>query len=128
MKKLAAAILLLVYFTVTTGFVVSVHYCMGKIDSVELGYSNDDDCSKCGMSIQKNDGCCKDDVTVVKMKTDHRLAKVAFADLSLDVLQTNHYNQSVDFPSDIEEPLLPQANGPPLNGQELYLRNCVFRL
>lgn len=128
MKKLAAAILLLVYFTVTTGFVVSVHYCMGKIESAELGCSGDEDCGTCGMTIKKSDGCCKDDIKVVKMNTDHRLAKVAFADLSLAPLQTAHCDYKIDFSSDTNEPLLSLANGPPPNGPETYLRNCVFRL
>ncbi len=128
MKKLAAALTLLVYLTVTTGFTVSVHYCMSKQVSLELGYSAKDDCGKCGMKIEKSGGCCKDDVHVVKMQTDHNAAKTVVPDFSLALLLASFQNcQYVFFPQS-QSPNYPLAHGPPLNGQKTYLLNCVFRL
>lgn len=128
MKKLAAAVLLLVYFTVTTGFVVSVHYCMKKQVAVELGYSVKDDCSKCGMDIEKSDGCCKDDVRVVKMQTDHNVAKTASPDFSLHLPLVDFYGIEIFSFSSFTFNAYPLPHGPPLNGQDTYLRNRVFRL
>ena len=54
MKKALAAILLLVYFAVTTGFSLSVHYCMDEFESASIGSSGDDVCDNCGM--HKADG------------------------------------------------------------------------
>lgn len=128
MKKLAASILLLIYFTVSTGFVVSVHYCMNKVESVQLGDTSSDECSKCGMHIEGSKGCCKDDVKLVKMNVEHSFASVLLADFSLHLptesVATYYY---VPFQNTIEESY-PLAHGPPLNRQELYLYNCVFRL
>ena len=76
MKKLAASILLLIYFTVTTGFVVSVHYCMNKLDSIQLGDNSSEECGKCGMHVEDSGGCCKDDVKLVKMQADSKRAEM----------------------------------------------------
>lgn len=128
MKKVAAAILLLVYFTVTTGFTVSVHYCMNKKVSVDLGYSVKDDCGKCGMNIEKSGGCCKDDVRVVKMQTDHNPAKIVTPDFSLHLPPAAFSGDPDAFLFSSTANAYPLPHGPPLNGQDTYLRNCVFRL
>lgn len=70
MKKATASILLLLYFVVSTGFVVSVQYCMDKANGVELVETAHKECGKCGMTIKINDGCCKDDVKVLKVQVD----------------------------------------------------------
>lgn len=82
MKRLAAYILLLIYFTVSTGFVVSVHYCMNKVDSIKLGDDSSEECGKCGMHLQESNGCCKDDVKMVKMQVDQAFAKIVALDFS----------------------------------------------
>ena len=128
MKKLAASILILVYFTVTTGFVVSVHYCMGKLSSVELGYTGKTECGKCGMNLEKSHGCCKDDVKVVKMQADHNFSKTASPDFALSLPASNAFNNhsfAFEASSNVK---LSLANGPPLDEGDTYLQNRVFRL
>ncbi len=39
--------------TIASGVVVNVHYCMGRLASVEYGYDDHDVCGKCGMSDTK---------------------------------------------------------------------------
>jgi len=128
MKKLLAFILLLVYFTVSTGFVISVHYCMNRVDSVQLGDTSSEKCGKCGMHIEKSDGCCKDDVKMVKMQVDQAFAKLVSPDFSYHALlpQKESFEQQVAFV--LVSVAHPLPNGPPLNGQDTYLQNCVFRL
>ncbi|QEC58141.1 HYC_CC_PP family protein [Flavisolibacter ginsenosidimutans] len=128
MKKLAACTLFLVYFTVTTGFMVSVHYCMGKLSSVELGYTGKTECGKCGMNLQKSHGCCKDDVKLVKMQVDHNFAKTITPDFSLALSASNAFNDYGVWPQNLISADHPFAHGPPLNKQDTYLRNRVFRL
>jgi hypothetical protein len=128
MKKLFASILLLVYFTVSTGFVVSVHYCMNRVDSVRLGDTSSDECMKCGMHIEDSGGCCKDDVKMVKMHADQAFAKITVPDFSLH-LPLLSFSQSILFAryeSPEESHLL--AHGPPLSKQDTYLQNRVFRV
>ena len=128
MKKLAASILLLIYFTVTTGFVVSVHYCMNKLDSIQLGDNSSEECGKCGMHVEDSGGCCKDDVKLVKMQADQAFAKVLSADFSFYTVwpvPIDHYSAPLQNSIQEEYPL---AHGPPLSEQDTYLKNCVFRL
>jgi hypothetical protein len=128
MKKLAASLLLLIYFTVTTGFVVSVHYCMNKVNGVAFGDSSDDKCSKCGMTIKDSDGCCKNDVKVVKMVVDQAFAKEKVADFSISLLIPVTKGCQRDFVFNPIHENYPLTHGPPLGEQDTYLYNCVFRL
>ena len=128
MKKLLASILLLVYFTVSTGFVVSVHYCMNKVDSVQLGDSSSDKCGKCGMHVEDSGGCCKDDVRRVKMQVDHSFAKITTPDFSLQSPAKTFSSDYVFAEANTARNKYPLAHGPPLSKQDTYLLHCVFRL
>ena len=128
MKKLAASILLLIYFVVSTGFVVSVHYCMDEVKGIELGHATNDACNQCGMVIQDSDGCCKDEVKVFKMPVDQLITKLLIAGFAIPEVSsfTSDYLLTPLVTSlQSEEPV---ANGPPLCKQETYLQNCVFRI
>lgn len=128
MKRVAAYILLLCYFVFSTGFVVSVHYCMNKVDSVQLGDSSSDECGKCGMHIEDSNGCCKDDVKLVKVEIDQAVAKTLSPNFSVHftpVVTTENY--TAPLLNSIREDF-PLTHGPPLSEQDTYLQNCVFRL
>ena len=70
MKKILIAILALVYLTVSSGFAMTIHYCMGKVSSVDLMH-NTDKCGKCGMKT--SGGCCKDEFKIFKLNDSHKL-------------------------------------------------------
>jgi hypothetical protein len=74
MKKILAAILLLVYFTVSTGAPVNIHYCMGNVKSIDFSTSKGSRCERCGMKSRK--GCCHDDLKIIKLSVDQQLAKL----------------------------------------------------
>ena len=128
MKKAFAFVLLLVYFVVSTGFVVSVHYCMDKIKSLQLGERTRKACDECGMPIKDNKGCCKDKVSLVKMQLDQTVNKFAKADFSIPAIDSS--TAAFLFTPVINTKRLaePTAHGPPLIKQYTYLQNCVFRL
>ncbi|MBS4043901.1 MAG: hypothetical protein KGZ59_08820 [Chitinophagaceae bacterium] len=62
MKKALAFILSIIYFTISTGFIVNVHYCMGKIDSVNIEQSSKKCCCK-----KKHKKCCNTQKQLVKV-------------------------------------------------------------
>ena len=129
MKKAAAAIILLIYFTVSSGFTVNLHYCMNRFDSLEWGSRSSDTCGKCGMESKEKEGCCHNEVKVIKLQEDQVPAQ----------LTTYHFEAIAQLPPPFfsapvlqpAPPSLPaeRAHAPPdLHQQDTYLRNCVFRL
>ena len=129
MKKAVAAIILLIYFTVSSGFTVNLHYCMNRFDSLEWGSRTSETCGKCGMESGKSNGCCHNELKVIKLQEDQTPAQ----------LTTYHFETPAQLPPPFftlpllqtTPPSLPleKAHAPPkLHGQDTYLRNCVFRL
>ncbi|NII25857.1 hypothetical protein HB364_12230 [Pseudoflavitalea sp. X16] len=128
MKKAIIAILAILYVTVASGVVVNVHYCMGRIASVEYGYDDHDVCSKCGMSSQKK-GCCHTEYKLIKLQDEHQLVKASIAFSALPAIvpaQPPLFQQPL---SGAHQYLALQYHSPPdsrLNS--VYLSNCVFRI
>lgn len=129
MKKLFVSILLLVYFTVSTGFAISLHYCMNTLDSAELGAVEAETCGKCGMHVEDSNGCCRDEVKVVKLSTDHFASYIvsSFYAATTAVLTPTQYLLLPFYNfSEVKETI---AHSPPLpDKQDTYLHNRVFRL
>lgn len=127
MKKALAVLLLLVYFTVSTGFVVSLHYCMDRLDSAQIGERRSGTCGRCGMH-KGHLKCCWDDVKMVKLQTTHVASKQIVADFSFPtalVLTTEFLVSPFYNYTQTDHSL---AHAPPWGEQDTYLRNCVFRI
>ena len=99
---------------------------MDEFDSAQIGISGDDVCDKCGM--HNADGCCREEVKVIKLSTSHIISQVSNIDMSLveipvaysDLFFTSLQNTSRQFPT--------LDHGPPIADEDVYLRNCVFRI
>lgn len=131
LKRFFSIVVLLAYFTVTSGFAVSLHYCMDELSGIELGTESADTCPKCGMEAETAPGgCCRDEVKLVQQKGD----PAAVASLDFELAQV----QAAALPAGTYAPLLflPEAapltasiRPPPLlGGYDLYLALCTFRL
>jgi hypothetical protein len=128
MKRSAVAILAIIYLAISSGVVVNIHYCMGKMSSVKLQAWVPNTCI-CGKKMESKKGCCKTELKVVKMQNAQ---KIAYADYAfnvpvttiatpLNLLQSPFYNST--------PAILPGGHSPPiLSGTDTYLRNCVFRV
>lgn len=128
MKKGIASIFLVFYFAATCGIVINLHYCMDRIDSVQLGSVKSEFCNACGMHMDEAMDCCQNEVKVVKLQLDQQVkglhysfhetkyADDFFAEINSRVPET--YNSAQHF----------IAHSPPLNKHDVYLLNCVFRL
>ncbi|MFL5740789.1 MAG: hypothetical protein ACJ75B_11265 [Flavisolibacter sp.] len=127
MKKILAAGLLLLYFTVSTGFIISLHYCMDRFDSAQLGSSQSDKCPKCGM--HKDGGCCHDDVKVIKLQTAHMAAASGLPGIiALTTIYTPTEFLFSPFRNFLHADVPTDHGPPPLNEREVYLQNRVFRI
>jgi len=60
--------MLLIHTAAGSGTVMSMHYCMGSLASMQIGHEDELECATCGM---KNSGCCHDDVKVLKIDNAH---------------------------------------------------------
>lgn len=129
MKRIWVTILLLAYFTVSSGFVVNLHYCMGDLAGVEIGHPEQKDCGKCGMPLKKKAGCCEDAVKVLKVEQDQSAA----------IFAVFHFGVAQDLPVPAFFPFAPAEQvacylatpahaPPPISLQDIYLYNCVFRI
>lgn len=72
MKKLASAILIVIYFAFSAGATVRLHYCMGEYAGFSVNTLKEEACSKCGMNKHKNESnCCNDVVIKAKISDPH---------------------------------------------------------
>jgi hypothetical protein len=126
MKKILIAILALLYLAASSGIAMTVHYCMGKVSSIDL-YSNNDKCGKCGM--KKSNGCCKDKIKIIKIDDTHKLisnsinifAPTAIVNNAQSCFNTNLHYQAIR--SDFND------HSPPVSsGSSLCILYCVFRI
>ncbi|TCJ17579.1 hypothetical protein EPD60_05135 [Flaviaesturariibacter flavus] len=131
MKKALAIFVLLAYFTVSTGFVVNLHYCMDRFHSWELGADARERCDTCGMKLAlKKNKCCHDEFKVVKVQQDVTAAKYSVYAFSVPAMAPSFASlYLVPETVPLARPAAP-AHGPPLliSRQDTYLRNGVFRI
>lgn len=126
MKKIIALLLAVLYITTTSGVVLNVHYCMGKISSVKVDNFSVTMCT-CGKKLSNN-SCCRTEIKVVKLSNDHKSAltslKVKVSDIPV------FHPVSLVYGSKIIASVPPYstASKPPGVSVKTYLRNCVFRV
>lgn len=128
MKRLAATLLALIYFSVSSGMVMNMHYCMGKLSSVKLAVLPAAKCA-CGKKSEKK-SCCRTEVKLVKVEDAQQKAVVADVSFELSIaapvtglnfLHTSFYSGDIS--------VISHAHAPPLlSEQDTYLQNCVFRI
>ncbi len=130
MKKIVAIFFLMIYSFTTVGATVHMHYCMNKLISKSLYHSKEKSCKKCGMDKSATKGCCKDEHKFIKLEREHQQVQPAtslpFFSTPLLVPPSFSYNQVAV--SSITE-TCPASHAPPnMQGQKLYVLNCVFRI
>jgi len=70
MKKAISILFACFYLAITSGFVVSIHYCMGKVSSFSIESTGADFCHSCGKKGAAH-SCCSSSVKFFKVKTSH---------------------------------------------------------
>ena len=130
MKKVIVSIVLLCYLAVSSGVVINFHYCMNKLTSTELFTSDAGECGKCGMSIDESNGCCHDELKIVKMNDDQKVtAAFSFELLPLNTLvYTPSEFIAASFYSLPGKRHFLNHSPPLLSAQDTYLQNNVFRI
>lgn len=132
MKKIAVIILTVIYFAVGSGVIVNTHYCMNRFASADFGFAaSQQECGKCGMHKDKSQGCCHDEVKLVKIEDDqNKSLQLAFDFTAVKAITTiPSLFIATSFYNDNEEGSHHTDHSPPiLNQQDTYLQNRVFRI
>lgn len=130
-RKIILSLIAVFYLAATSGMVINVHYCMGKVSSVSFTDEedhNDGACGKCGM-VKTENHCCKDEISKGKMNDAHQTSTLAFelpaATSSLPV-RTTVFTDPEQGQSAI--PLLTYFSPPPRVLNRVYLDVNVFRI
>jgi hypothetical protein len=102
---------------------------MNQFDSAQLYATGTDICGKCGMHTENSDGCCHDELKVVKLTQDHNVSQLAF-DIKAPAVEPANYN---DLFADLNIRVVQKTDylnhSPPLlSDQDIYIQNCVFRI
>jgi hypothetical protein len=127
MKQFLASISVFIYFAFVTGVMVNFHYCMDRYDSFKLYKTSSNWCSKCGMHAKKN-GCCHDDVKILKLQDDHQTSNFSFKFKSLEPVVVELPDFVVTIP-EINKQIAYLNHSPPLfDRNDIYLHNRVFRI
>ncbi|MBC7949226.1 MAG: hypothetical protein H7Y42_15175 [Chitinophagaceae bacterium] len=130
MKKAIASISVICYLILTCGVVINFHYCMDRLASTQLFGAQQKVCDKCGMHTDSSNGCCRDEVKIIKMTEDQKLGEViAFELPSLETLVFTPSQYIAASFTNVKETRHFRNHSPPLlKGQETYLQHCVFRI
>jgi len=121
MQKLILIILSMIYFGVSSGMSLSLHYCGKNLQKINLFHSDSDEKGCCG---EKKMNCCKDKFLSLKKADNHTLMQAfkvsikAFFDLYLEFPITELSNIIIS-----SQVVIPLCHAPPdLSGVPIYLQ------
>jgi hypothetical protein len=116
MKKVVVTILAFLYLGLTTGLAVNIHYCMGKITSVELHDLKKEQPDACKTKMP----CCGHVYHLVKVSDEHQ-------QVATDLHTFENLIAQLSFPVSNEK--ITKVNAPPLlEPSAIYIQNCTFRI
>ncbi|MDH7460211.1 hypothetical protein QEG73_02940 [Chitinophagaceae bacterium 26-R-25] len=132
MKKLFTIALAFLYLAITSGLVLEMHYCMGKLACSEFALAKHEPsktCSKCGMENGKNK-CCKDEVKVIKLQDVHKQVSLDY-EINVPVAILPYHTWQFDryAPVTSDRNYTYNSHAPPLTGGiSKCVLNSVFRI
>ena len=129
MKRPIAVILMVIYLAFSSGVVINYHFCMNELASARLFDKDTDVCGQCGMH-NDNNGCCHDEVVVIKSEDDQS-SSIGFS-LSVKSPGTKHAEVSsfIFLPLQNLDKRTGALTAPPplLSEKDTFLQNRVFRI
>jgi hypothetical protein len=103
---------------------------MNRLASVQLFGTAPEVCGLCGMDTHESNGCCRDEVKLVKLEQDQNKIPVTIFELPaiepLSIVSSAFLVSSYYY---IDEDRHFHNHSPPLlSAQDIYLQNGVFRI
>lgn len=129
LKKLLYIVTVLLYLATTSGVKVNLHYCMGSYQSFDLYSNHSDECGKCGMSLESPNGCCKNELKIVKLQVDQSTSFIGYSINHIEAPSVISSGFTLVSPIASQNLYTPVNYVPPdPSGPVLYVRNRVFRI
>ncbi|MBC7721948.1 MAG: hypothetical protein H7068_07975 [Pedobacter sp.] len=126
MKRLLTLIIAIIYFCISSGFVMSVHYCMGKVSKATIEIASSKSCV-CGKKEMK--GCCKTESKFIKLSDNYQATYADVSIVSPFYIVPNFYTISNTIVVNSNIKLAFNNHSPPIvSPQPIYILNCVFRI
>jgi hypothetical protein len=126
MKRLLTFIIAIAYFCISSGFVMNVHYCMGKVSKVNIEITPS---KMCGCGKKQTKGCCKTESKLYKITDNHQASYADVAVISPYHILPNFYNYTYNAVAVSTTKDTYSSHAPPiLRSQPIYILNCVFRI
>lgn len=127
MKKLFLIILSILYLIVACGFVVNIHYCMGRVSNIDYAYNNSKTCGRCGM--ENKNGCCHSEFKIIKISDDQQTAKANIHIVQQPAVINYFAVNILQVVQGLEKITSSQYYSPPDKRlSAIYLHDCVFRI
>jgi hypothetical protein len=132
MKKLFLYLLSFVFIITSSGVMVNMHYCMGKLagTSVSLVTNSPKKCGSCGMekTSKKGKGCCHDAKKLIKNVVDQNIANSFFnIDHQIAFLpNTSNFETLLIVVSDNSKRSNYSHAPPDHLGVPIYIADCSF--
>ncbi len=126
MKRLLTFIIAIIYFCISSGFIMNVHYCMGKLSNVNIEIIPS---TLCGCGKKETKGCCKTESKFYKI-TDNYEATYANFNITIPThtLPTFYSHTHTVVTSTIATNIYNTHAPPIFRPQLIYILNCVFRI
>jgi hypothetical protein len=128
MKKIVAILLLVIYGVTTVGATIHIHYCMNKRVGWDLCLGKSRECPTCGMDKAKSNGCCRDEVKCIQVRSEHQQPAIVDPVPDFDGTAILQPLVAYSFTNlSITPPPSDRYHAPPLpSGQRLHVLHCVF--
>jgi hypothetical protein len=129
MHRFLLAIAVFVYGLTSLGWVLDIHYCMGKVDAVHLFEKEKSSCGTCGMSAEESEGCCHDEAALVMLIQDQKPPVTLKFNLESPVFYLIPVVALLNKPDFLQRSTFVQLeSAPPGFNNPLFLRYRVFRI
>ena len=132
MKKIFLYLLSFIFIITSSGVMVNMHYCMGKLagTSMSLVSNTPKKCGKCGMkkSTKQGKGCCHDSKKLIKNVVDQNIANSLFnVDHQLVLLPNSSDFETVSIVVSDNAKQSNYSHAPPDQlGVPIYIVDCSF--
>ncbi|MEO8764248.1 MAG: hypothetical protein ABI416_08170 [Ginsengibacter sp.] len=127
MKKCIVSIFAVFYLGLSCGFAFNMHFCMGRLSSVELFHTGSDKCGKCGM--KNREGCCNSKLTVIKI-TDCQQSSTAHLNINPPFTAIVNHHAFANLQPVINSLLITftDTSPPAVSGAFICVMNSIFTI